>query len=172
MWHAKDVLQRALNFVAFSDFCVVQAIPSGRTVWHAFVQSSAAAMDCHCSFSSKTDTQLVSIFNSWVSSYFTGITHYLTTHINHSIPLVHFYKVSLWVAYGLHSRLLQNFPEKQLLHCSNKEVVEAHFMSRLKEADSLKHKGDVINSMQKKDHTQLWLGLKNCKKPSCTTSDS
>ena len=56
---------------------------------------------------------------------------------------------------------MQNFPEGQLMHCQNKDAVEAHFMSRLKEADCLKHKGDVINAMQKKDHAQLWLGLKN-----------
>lgn len=28
-------------------------------------------------------------------------------------------------------------------------------------ADSLKHKSQIINSMQKKDHKQLWLGLNN-----------
>lgn len=34
-------------------------------------------------------------------------------------------------------------------------------MSCLKEADFLKHRGLVINGMQKKDHNQLWLGLQN-----------
>ena len=34
-------------------------------------------------------------------------------------------------------------------------------MSGIKEADALKHKGHVINSMQEKDHQQLWLGFQN-----------
>ena len=34
-------------------------------------------------------------------------------------------------------------------------------MSMVKEADALKHRGQVINSMQKKDHRQLWMGLLN-----------
>lgn len=34
-------------------------------------------------------------------------------------------------------------------------------MSCIKEADALKHKGQVINDMQKKDHKQLWMGLQN-----------
>lgn len=36
-------------------------------------------------------------------------------------------------------------------------------MSCLKEADSLKHKGQVISQMQKKEHKQLFLGLLNDK---------
>ena len=32
-------------------------------------------------------------------------------------------------------------------------------MSMIKEADSLKHRAQVINSMQKKDHKQLWTAL-------------
>ena len=55
----------------------------------------------------------------------------------------------------------QNFPDSDLLHCPTRDVVESHFMSMVKEADSLKHRGQVINSMQKKDHKQLWLGLQN-----------
>lgn len=42
-----------------------------------------------------------------------------------------------------------------------REIVEAHFMSCLKEADVLKHRGQVVSAMQKKDHNQLWLGLVN-----------
>lgn len=42
-----------------------------------------------------------------------------------------------------------------------REVVESHFMSSIKEADVLKHRGQVISGMQKKDHNQLWLGLQN-----------
>ena len=34
-------------------------------------------------------------------------------------------------------------------------------MSCLKEADVLKHRGQVVSVMQKKDHNQLWLGLVN-----------
>lgn len=44
-----------------------------------------------------------------------------------------------------------------------REIVEAHFMSCLKEADVLKHRGQVVSAMQKKDHNQLWLGLVNGK---------
>jgi autophagy-related protein 5 len=46
---------------------------------------------------------------------------------------------------------------------SFREVVEAHFLSCIKEADVLKHRGQVVSSMQKKDHNQLWLGLLNDK---------
>lgn len=55
----------------------------------------------------------------------------------------------------------QNFPEQDLLHCLSNSVVEAHFMSSIKEADALKHKSQVVNDMQKKDHKQLWMGLQN-----------
>ncbi|KAG7475257.1 hypothetical protein JOB18_028283 [Solea senegalensis] len=57
----------------------------------------------------------------------------------------------------------KNFPDQDLLHCSSNSVVEAHFMSSIKEADALKHKSQVINDMQKKDHKQLWMGLQNDK---------
>ncbi|CAG5135953.1 unnamed protein product [Candidula unifasciata] len=57
----------------------------------------------------------------------------------------------------------QNFPEDELLHCPNKDAVESHFMSVLKEADALKHRGQAINSMQRKDHKTLWSGLMNDK---------
>jgi hypothetical protein len=53
----------------------------------------------------------------------------------------------------------QEFPEDELLHCPSKDAVESQFMSMLKEADSLKHKSQVINSMQKKDHKQIWTAL-------------
>ena len=42
-----------------------------------------------------------------------------------------------------------------------REIVEAHFMSCIKEADQIKHGGRVISAMQKKDHNQLWQGLQN-----------
>ncbi|XP_072036176.1 autophagy protein 5-like [Amphiura filiformis] len=57
----------------------------------------------------------------------------------------------------------KNFPEDDLLHCKSKEVIEAHYMSSLKEADVLKHKGQIINNMQERDHKQLWTGLQNDK---------
>lgn len=57
----------------------------------------------------------------------------------------------------------KNFPERDLLHCPSHSVIEAHFMSSIKEADALKHKSQVVNDMQKKDHKQLWMGLQNDK---------
>lgn len=42
-----------------------------------------------------------------------------------------------------------------------RDIVEAHYMSTVKEADVLKHRGQVMSTMQKKDHNQLWLGLQN-----------
>uniref|UniRef100_A0A3P9Q3P9 Autophagy protein 5 n=1 Tax=Poecilia reticulata TaxID=8081 RepID=A0A3P9Q3P9_POERE len=57
----------------------------------------------------------------------------------------------------------KNFPDQDLLHCPSNSIVEAHFMSSIKEADSLKHKSQVVNDMQKKDHKQLWMGLQNDK---------
>lgn len=44
-----------------------------------------------------------------------------------------------------------------------REVVETHFLSCIKEADVLKHRGQIVSSMQKKDHTQLWNGIMNDK---------
>uniref|UniRef100_A0A3Q1AZP3 Autophagy protein 5 n=1 Tax=Amphiprion ocellaris TaxID=80972 RepID=A0A3Q1AZP3_AMPOC len=55
----------------------------------------------------------------------------------------------------------KNFPDHDLLHCPSNSVIEAHFMSSIKEADALKHKSQVVNDMQKKDHKQLWMGLQN-----------
>lgn len=43
------------------------------------------------------------------------------------------------------------------------DSAEGPFMSCVKEADALKHKSQVINEMQKKDHKQLWMGLQNGK---------
>lgn len=58
-------------------------------------------------------------------------------------------------------RMCQSFPDSDLLHCPSNSVIEAHFMSSIKEADALKHKSQVVNDMQKKDHKQLWMGLQN-----------
>lgn len=55
------------------------------------------------------------------------------------------------------------FPEDELLHCTSRDTVESHFLACLKEADVLKHKTQIVTNMQKKDHTQLWLGLQNDK---------
>ncbi|XP_046740267.1 autophagy protein 5 [Diprion similis] len=55
------------------------------------------------------------------------------------------------------------FPENTIMHCQNKEVVESYFLACIKESDVLKHRGQVVSSMQKKDHNQLWLGLLNDK---------
>lgn len=52
---------------------------------------------------------------------------------------------------------------KFCIYFSFREIVESHFMSCLKEADVLKHRGQVVSRMQKKDHNQLWLGLVNDK---------
>ena len=52
-----------------------------------------------------------------------------------------------------------DFPSDQLLPCQTRDQVESVFMSSLKEADQLKHGGKVVSLMQKKDHSQLWLGL-------------
>ncbi|CAF0945356.1 unnamed protein product [Didymodactylos carnosus] len=51
------------------------------------------------------------------------------------------------------------FPETELIRFPDKESIEAHYMSSLKEADSLKHKGKIIGDMQKRDHKQLWNSL-------------
>ncbi|XP_018333426.1 autophagy protein 5 [Agrilus planipennis] len=54
------------------------------------------------------------------------------------------------------------FPDT-IFRFNNKELVESYFMSCLKEADVLKHRGQVVSSMQKKDHNQLWQGFHNDK---------
>lgn len=36
-------------------------------------------------------------------------------------------------------------------------------MSTIKEADALKHRSQIMSSMQKRDHNQLWTGLQNNK---------
>ncbi|XP_041463575.1 autophagy protein 5-like [Lytechinus variegatus] len=57
----------------------------------------------------------------------------------------------------------KNFPEDEILHCKSKEVIEALYMSSVKEADVLKHRGQVMNNLQQKDHKQLWTGLQSDK---------
>lgn len=41
--------------------------------------------------------------------------------------------------------------------------MEALYISNVKEADTLKHRGQIMDGLQKKDHNQLWLGLQNDK---------
>lgn len=55
------------------------------------------------------------------------------------------------------------FPAKDITRCNTKSQIEANFMSSIKEADALKHKGIVIQNMVKKDHNQLWSSLINDK---------
>lgn len=69
-------------------------------------------------------------------------------------------------SYDLPWRLIlhfSDFPAKQLVRCNTKASIETNFMSSLKEADALKHKGSVIKNMIKKDHNQLWSSLVNDK---------
>jgi autophagy-related protein 5 len=54
---------------------------------------------------------------------------------------------------------LSKFPESEIIRFPDKESIEAHYMSTLKEADALKHKGQIIGDMQKRDHKQLWNSL-------------
>lgn len=55
-----------------------------------------------------------------------------------------------------------NFPS-DMLQLTGKDIIETYFMSTVKEADAIKHKGKVINEMLKKDHKQLWYGIQNDK---------
>lgn len=56
-----------------------------------------------------------------------------------------------------------DFPAKDIVRCNTKALIETSFMSSIKEADELKHKGSVIQNMVKKDHNQLWSSLVNDK---------
>ncbi|XP_014667213.1 PREDICTED: autophagy protein 5-like [Priapulus caudatus] len=57
----------------------------------------------------------------------------------------------------------QKFPESELLRCGSRDAVESHFIATVKEADALKHRGVVMSGMQKRDHKQLWSGLRDDK---------
>ena len=52
-----------------------------------------------------------------------------------------------------------DFPENELIRFPDSESIEAFYMSTLKEADALKHKGQMISEMQRRDHKQLWNSL-------------
>ncbi|VDL99146.1 unnamed protein product, partial [Schistocephalus solidus] len=56
----------------------------------------------------------------------------------------------------------ENYPSDILLAPPvNRASVKANFMSTIKEADMLKHRGSVVSEMQPRDHLQLWMGLLN-----------
>jgi len=84
-------------------------------------------------------------------------------------PIKWNYPIGLWYDVNVTDNVLpwkitvhfENYPEKEILHCPSKDAIRSHFMSAIKEADALKHKGQVINSMQEKDHHQLWNGFLN-----------
>nr|VZI39500.1 unnamed protein product [Spirometra erinaceieuropaei] len=55
-----------------------------------------------------------------------------------------------------------NYPNDILLAPPvNRASTKAIFMSTIKEADMLKHRGSVVSEMQPRDHQQLWTGLVN-----------
>ncbi|XP_054714207.1 autophagy protein 5-like [Uloborus diversus] len=88
-----------------------------------------------------------------------------------SQPLKWHYPVGLlYDFYGADSTLpwnvtvhFQDFPEKELIHCSNKAAVQSHFMATVKEASALKHRTQVVQSMVPKEHKELWHGLEKDK---------
>jgi autophagy-related protein 5 len=53
----------------------------------------------------------------------------------------------------------RNFPEDTVLHCQTRDALEAHFKSRLKEADCVKHKSEVIQSLTPQEFGQIWKGF-------------
>lgn len=56
-----------------------------------------------------------------------------------------------------------NFPSQEISRCNTKTSIESNFMSTIKEADFLKHKGAVMRNLVKKECNQLWSGLVNDK---------
>ncbi|UYV81844.1 ATG5 [Cordylochernes scorpioides] len=57
----------------------------------------------------------------------------------------------------------KNYPEDKMFLKPNKAAVESHFIYALKEADTLKHRKQIVGNMQKRDTNQLWLGFCNHK---------
>ncbi|CAG2110262.1 unnamed protein product, partial [Medioppia subpectinata] len=57
----------------------------------------------------------------------------------------------------------RHFPEHQLVRCQSRAAVESHLIHALKESDALRNRSQVMSSLQKKDHNQLWLGVCNDK---------
>ncbi|VDP07226.1 unnamed protein product [Soboliphyme baturini] len=56
-----------------------------------------------------------------------------------------------------------DFPENEILHFSTKEAIEAYFFQTVKEADQLKHRGEIISKMQKMEQKSMWNALLNDK---------
>lgn len=56
-----------------------------------------------------------------------------------------------------------DFPEGDLVRCNSRTGMESYFLATVKEADVLKHRGDIMSNLQKRDHNQLWTGLINHK---------
>lgn len=56
-----------------------------------------------------------------------------------------------------------NFPEDKLVRCSNQKAMEAMFIAYIKEADQLKHRGDIMSNLLEKDHKALLSGFVNSK---------
>ena len=54
----------------------------------------------------------------------------------------------------------EDFPEDAILRFHDMNAIEASFMSMLKEADHLKHRGQAMNNMNKLQHKQLWNSLR------------
>jgi len=51
------------------------------------------------------------------------------------------------------------YPEQVLLRCPSIDCVKAHFMSTIKEADSLKHASGVMNNIRESENAMLWNGI-------------
>lgn len=69
-------------------------------------------------------------------------------------------------SYDLPWRLMlhfSDFPSKDLVKCNSKASIKSIFMSSIKEADALKHKGSVTKNMLEKDQNLLWSSLVNDK---------
>lgn len=69
-------------------------------------------------------------------------------------------------SYDLPWRLMihfSDFPAKDLVKCNTKSSIKTIFMSSIKEADALKHKGSVTKNMLEKDQNLLWSSLINDK---------
>ncbi|CAF3238921.1 unnamed protein product [Rotaria socialis] len=123
---------------------------------------------------------IVEKISRYYSNYFKGNLNDPTNNINlnnlwfeyESIPLKWHYPIG--VLYDLYTSSLSTssshlpwqiivhlskFPESELIRFPDIECIESHYMTTLKEADALKHKGQIIGDMQKRDHKQLWNSL-------------
>ena len=86
------------------------------------------------------------------------------------MPLKWHYPVGvLYDLYGRGSRLpwnitvhFKNFPADDILHCSGKEALESYFKSKIKEADFIKHRSEIIQSLIPQEFALLWDSLRQC----------